>query len=89
MLKPDTGYRFRNWDETLECRPERFYQPESEEEVLEIIREASDAGGTVRTLGAGHSKSQELEVGALLWSPPARSLTQCYRRPVFRTSLKS
>jgi L-gulonolactone oxidase len=55
MLKPDTGYRFRNWDETLECRPERFYQPESEEEVLEIVREASDASGTVRTFGAGHS----------------------------------
>ena len=57
MLRSDTGYRFRNWDETLECRPERFYRPESEEEVLEIVREASDAGGTVRTFGAGHSWS--------------------------------
>src|SRR3712207_3511071 len=57
MLSPATGYRFHNWDGTLECRPERFYRPESEEEVLEIVREASDAGGTVRTFGAGHSWS--------------------------------
>jgi FAD-linked oxidoreductase len=57
MLRSDTGYRFRNWDETLECRPERFYRPESEEEVIEIVREASDAGVTERTFGAGHSWS--------------------------------
>ena len=55
MLSPETGYRFRNWDESLECRPKHFYRPESEEEILEIIREASDAGETVRTFGAGHS----------------------------------
>jgi len=57
MLRPETGYRFRNWDETLECRPKHLYRPESEEEVLEIVREASDAGETVRTFGAGHSWS--------------------------------
>src|ERR687898_1563237 len=57
MLRPETGYRFRNWDETLECRPRRFYRPESEEEILEILREASDASETVRTFGAGHSWS--------------------------------
>jgi FAD/FMN-containing dehydrogenase len=55
MLRPETGYRFRNWDETLECRPKHLYRPESEEEILEIVREASDAGETVRTFGAGHS----------------------------------
>ena len=57
MLKPDTGYRFRNWDESLECRSECFYRSESEEEVFEIVREASDVGRTVRTFGAGHSWS--------------------------------
>jgi hypothetical protein len=57
MLRPETGYRFRNWDETLECRPKHLYRPESEEEILEIVREASDAGETVRTFGAGHSWS--------------------------------
>ena len=57
MLRPDTEYRFRNWDGSLACRPGHFYQPESEEEVLGIVREASDVGGTVRTVGAGHSWS--------------------------------
>jgi FAD-linked oxidoreductase len=57
VLRSETGYRFRNWDETLECRPKHFYRPESEEEILAIVREASDAGKTVRTFGAGHSWS--------------------------------
>jgi FAD-linked oxidoreductase len=57
MLRPDTGYRFRNWDGSLECRPERFYQPENEEEVAEIICEAGKSGGTLRVVGARHSWS--------------------------------
>lgn len=57
MLRPDTEYKFCNWDRSLECRPDRFYQPRSEEAILKIIRETSDAGGTVRTVGAGHSWS--------------------------------
>jgi hypothetical protein len=40
VLRTATGYRFRKRDGTLEYRPERFYQPESEEEVLEIVRES-------------------------------------------------
>ncbi len=46
MLRPATGYRFRNWDGTLECRPERFYRPESEKEVLEIVRESDCRNGS-------------------------------------------
>ena len=57
MLSPETGYRFRNWDESLECRPERFYRPDSVEEVGEIVRRADEAGRTVRAVGAGHSWS--------------------------------
>lgn len=57
MSVADTEYTFRNWDGSLGCRPRRFYQPRYEEEVVEIVREASDAGDTVRTFGAGHSWS--------------------------------
>src|SRR5918994_7681705 len=57
VLRSETGYRFRNWDGTLECRPKHFYRSKSEEEILEIVREASYAGETVRTFGAGHSWS--------------------------------
>ena len=57
MPKPDTNYKFRNWDRTLKCQPQRFYQPESEQEVVEIVRQVKSAGGCVRTFGAGHSWS--------------------------------
>jgi len=53
----ETGQVFRNWDGTLECRPERLCRPESEDEVVKIVHEASNAGGTVRAFGAGHSWS--------------------------------
>src|SRR2546427_5234182 len=57
MPTPDTGYTFRNWDRTLVCNPQHFYQPESEEEVIETVRNVGRAGGTARTVGAGHSWS--------------------------------
>jgi L-gulono-1,4-lactone dehydrogenase len=57
MLRPETGHRFRNWDGSLECRPDRFYRPASVEELGEIVREASAGGRTVRVVGAGHSWS--------------------------------
>lgn len=53
----DTDYTFRNWDRSLVCKPQHFYQPETEEEVIEIVRGVSRAGGTARTVGAGHSWS--------------------------------
>jgi sugar-1,4-lactone oxidase-like protein len=60
MPGSDTGYIFRNWDRSLACHPKRFFQPKTEEEVIEIVRNVSREGGTVRTFGAGHS-----------WSPVA------------------
>ena len=67
MSTPDTGYTFRNWDRTLVCKPQHFYQPESEEEVIEIVRNVGRAGGTARTVGAGHSWSPlVITDGALL-----------------------
>jgi FAD-linked oxidoreductase len=59
-------YRFRNWSGTLECRPQRFYRPESEGEVALIVHEASDARSTLRTFGAGHSWSPLVITGDYL-----------------------
>jgi FAD/FMN-containing dehydrogenase len=59
-------YRFRNWSETLEWRPHRFYRPESEEEVALIVHEASDARSTLRTFDAGHSWSPLVITGDYL-----------------------
>jgi FAD-linked oxidoreductase len=57
MSKVNTNYTFSNWDGTLNCKPQKFYRPQSEQEVVDIVRSVSQAGGTVRTFGAGHSWS--------------------------------
>lgn len=33
-----------NWSNTHECRPKRFYQPETQEELEAIVKEAHDKG---------------------------------------------
>lgn len=33
-----------NWSNTHECRPKRFYQPETQEELEAIVREAHEKG---------------------------------------------
>lgn len=32
----ETGRVVRNWAQTFECRPERFYCPKTEDEVVEV-----------------------------------------------------
>jgi FAD-linked oxidoreductase len=57
MRAANSQYTFRNWDRTLVSRPLRYYQPASEEEIVEIVRGVNRAGGTLRVAGAGHSWS--------------------------------
>lgn len=51
----DTNHTFRNWAETLSFKPERFCQPESESEVVNLVKDTASSGGRIRTTGAGHS----------------------------------
>src|SRR5438309_2255180 len=57
MPTSNSEYVFRNWDKTIECNPKYFYQPETEEEVVAVVREVEARGGVLRALGAGHSWS--------------------------------
>src|SRR6185503_16317590 len=57
MLSPTTEFVFQNWDRSVGCKPRHYYQPRTEAEVAEIASQAARAGGTVRTVGAGHSWS--------------------------------
>ena len=45
------GGVFRNWARRFKYKPENFALPETEQEIIEIIRQA----GSVRLFGAGHS----------------------------------
>jgi FAD/FMN-containing dehydrogenase len=48
---------FYNWDSTLSSRPARFCQPDTVEDLCEIVKTAAAEGSTVRVTGAGHSWS--------------------------------
>jgi FAD-linked oxidoreductase len=53
----DGDETFRNWARTISCKPERYCQPASTDEVVQIVRDARDSGKRVRVVGAGHSWS--------------------------------
>jgi sugar-1,4-lactone oxidase-like protein len=50
-------FQFRNWAGNAQCRPEKYFQPQSESEIIGIVKEAADAGKKIRVVGAGHSWS--------------------------------
>jgi FAD/FMN-containing dehydrogenase len=57
MSTIQSNHKFQNWDRTLGCMPRRYFQPSSESEVCELVREISHARETLRVVGAGHSWS--------------------------------
>jgi FAD/FMN-containing dehydrogenase len=56
MMKCDTNHKFENWAETLEFRPKQFCQPETEQDIIDLIRAAYESCNTcVRPQGAERS----------------------------------
>lgn len=55
-----TGHVFRNWSETIRFEPRLFCRPRTEQQVVDLVRDAVARGGHLRTQGAGHSFSQLL-----------------------------
>jgi L-gulonolactone oxidase len=53
----DDDETFHNWARTISCKPARYCQPESTDEVVRIVKESGQAGKHVRVVGAGHSWS--------------------------------
>jgi FAD-linked oxidoreductase len=53
VLQPGTTWR--NWGRTERVRPIFASRPSSVDEVVEVVRFASDRGLTVKAIGAGHS----------------------------------
>ncbi len=52
-MKQQSGYRFLNWAQNETCTAKNFFQPETEEELTEIIK----SGSKIRLVGTGHSWS--------------------------------
>lgn len=51
------GYRFKNWAQTYECSPQKFFDPCDLDELRSILRLARDNGKKLRMVGYGHSPS--------------------------------
>ncbi|WP_439033009.1 D-arabinono-1,4-lactone oxidase [Gordonia terrae] len=51
------AHTWRNWGGTAGCTPNRVMSPSSAAGIADIVRDAAARGGTVKTVGAGHSFS--------------------------------
>ncbi|XP_022792316.1 L-gulonolactone oxidase-like [Stylophora pistillata] len=51
------GYLFTNWAKTFSCTPELFFEPETIEDIRQILYAATQLHKTVRVVGGGHSPS--------------------------------
>lgn len=52
---PSTNEDLVNWSGTHHCQPKRFYQPETQEHVEAIVREAAASKTKLRCIGSGLS----------------------------------
>jgi L-gulono-1,4-lactone dehydrogenase len=50
-----SNYTFRNWAQTITCKPDSYCQPDTEAKVKQIVQQAIAEHKHVRTVGAGHS----------------------------------
>uniref|UniRef100_A0A131YBW0 L-gulonolactone oxidase n=1 Tax=Rhipicephalus appendiculatus TaxID=34631 RepID=A0A131YBW0_RHIAP len=51
------GVTFENWSKTFACKPEYFFEPKNQDELLEVLDFARQRGKKVRVVGAGFSPS--------------------------------
>lgn len=52
-----SGHHFTNWAETYSCTPELYFEPQSEEEIRQILSVARIKNKKVKVVGFGHSPS--------------------------------
>jgi len=51
----DRRPRWRNWAQNQVCAPVAIHHPTTEQQLVEIVRLAADAGRRVKVVGSGHS----------------------------------
>lgn len=51
------GHVFKNWAQTHMCRPELYFEPDTEQELRQILSRARLNNKTVKVIGNGHSPS--------------------------------
>ena len=61
-------HRWSNWSGSVQCTPGKYCVPHSIEEVVEIVRNATRDGKTVRVVGSGHSFTDLVKTDSVLVS---------------------
>ncbi|KAJ2810883.1 D-arabinono-1,4-lactone oxidase, partial [Coemansia furcata] len=51
------GFEFKNWANTFHCKPLYYLAPETECEIIELVRIAVRHGLPLKPVGSGHSPS--------------------------------
>lgn len=51
------GKYFENWARTYSCHPALYFEPESHDDIKEILRKANENKKVVKVAGVGHSPS--------------------------------
>ncbi|MEV2238277.1 D-arabinono-1,4-lactone oxidase [Micromonospora sp. NPDC049891] len=59
---------WRNWSGSIRFTPRGILEPADESEVVQLVRRARDAGGTLRPVGSGHSSSPLVRTDGFLVS---------------------
>ena len=60
---------WRNWAGTVTARPQRIVSPGSVEELAAVVRQAAEAGQTVKAVGTGHSFTATAATDGVLIRP--------------------
>lgn len=58
--------KWKNWGGNVQFKPENKYYPETEEEIVNLVKEAIINKKTIRVAGSGHSFTQVVETEMLL-----------------------
>ncbi|KAG1673918.1 L-gulonolactone oxidase [Nymphon striatum] len=56
-IEGKTGYSFTNWAKTFSCKPELYFCPENEDELIKILHKATQLDKKIKVVGCGNSPS--------------------------------
>ena len=51
------NYHFYNWARNENCKAQQYFQPETEEEIIALLKKCNEEKKRLRIIGTGHSWS--------------------------------
>jgi L-gulonolactone oxidase len=56
-MQQSHNYQFTNWARNEQCVAQQFFQPESEQDIIQLLKQCNSEGKKLRSFGTGHSWS--------------------------------